>query len=270
MLGSYTRDFRTGKAIVAADYLILICLNADLTGELGQAQTRLCHEALRELVLETRDYAELLGDVRPDGQRIKGAIEQRLKLIRLDDQHSYLKSVTIQAASVADDSGRTTDAVLLYHLAEEYENVIDIVNRALSESISIDLGQEPLRLEPLRPRVQQEAQVNGQQNQSPQPPVDSLSLAVVDDPAELARIMLSTYSRNALILKKINVSKREACAMLLQMHEAKRLVETGQWAPTVDVSTFPYPCLTRRATNNSCRKSSHSISFLSIHMEMFK
>ena len=265
MLGSYTRDFRTGKAVIAADYLTLICLNADLTGELGQAQVRLCHEALRELVLETRDYAELLGDVRSDGQRIMGAIEQRLKLIRLDDQNAFLKSVTIQAASVADDSGRTTDAVLLYHLAEEYENVIDIVNRALSESISVDLGQEPLRLEPLRPRLQQETRANGLQNQPSQPPVDSLSLAVVDDPAELARIMLSTYSRNALILKKINVSKREACSMLLQMHDAKKLVVAGQWALAVDVSTSstltsPDMLLT------AFRKLNHLTSFRSIHM----
>ncbi|KAL9078270.1 MAG: hypothetical protein Q9157_002816 [Trypethelium eluteriae] len=230
MLGSYTRDFRTGRAVTAADYLILICLNADLTGELGQAQVRLSHEALRELVLETRDYAELLGDVRSDGQRIKGAIEQRLKLIRLDDQNAYLKLVTIQAASMADDSGRTTDAVLLYHLAEEYEKVIDIVNRALSESISVDLGQEPLRLEPLRPRTQQDAQPASQQG----PVSDSLSLGVIDDPAELARIMSETYSRNALILNKINVSKREACGILLKMQEAKKLVESGQWAPAID------------------------------------
>ncbi|KAI9659940.1 MAG: hypothetical protein M1821_001292 [Bathelium mastoideum] len=238
MLGSYTRDFRTGKAVVAADYLILICLNADLTGQLGDAQVRLCHEALRELVLETRDYAELLGDVRSDGQRIKGAIEQRLKLIRLNDQDSYLKLVTIQAASVAEDSGRTTDAVLLYHLAEEYEKVTDLANRALSESISIDIGQEPLRLEPLRPRIQQQGRPNGQlnhQGNSPlQPPGDSLSLAVVDDPAELARQMQATYSRNALILKKISSSKREACAMLLRMQEAKKLIEGAQWALAVD------------------------------------
>ena len=237
MLGSYTRDFRTGKAVTAADYLILICLNADLTGELGQAQVRLCHEALRELVLETRDYAELLGDARSDGQRIMGAIEQRLKLIRLDDQNAYLKSVTIQAAAVADDTGRTTDAVLLYYLAEEHENVIEIVNRALSESISVDIGQEPLRLEPLKPRIHQATQ---QSDQSPEART-SLSLASVEDPATLAGKMLVTYSKNAFVLKKISIAKREACAMLLQMHEAKKLIETGHWAQTVDVSCPPKP-----------------------------
>ena len=265
MLGSYTRDFRTGKAIIAADYLILICLNSDLTGELGQAQTRLCHEALRELVLATRDYAELLGDVRSDGQRLKGAIEQRLKLIRLDDQNAYLKSVTIQAATVANDSGRTTDAVLLYHLAEEYEMVIEIVNRALSESIAVDLGQEPLRLEPLKPRTQQ----SQQNTQTLQPSPNSLSLAVIDNPAQLAAIMLSTYSRNALVLKKINVSKREACALLLQIHEAKKLVEAGSWALTVDVSLL-YGDNTSDMALTFLRKYSHLISYLSTRLGTYR
>jgi nuclear pore complex protein Nup93 len=143
MLGYYTRDFRTANVEAAVDYLALICLNSDLQGSLGKPQTALCHEALRELVLETREFASLLGDIHTDGTRIKGAIEQRLKLIGLADQEDFLKTVTVQAAAVADDNGRTTDAVLLYHLAEDYDNVIAIINRALSEAVAAEIGQEP-------------------------------------------------------------------------------------------------------------------------------
>lgn len=84
----------------------------------------MCHEALREFILETRDFAKLLGDIHANGTRIKGAIEQRLDLINLVDQQDFLKNITIQAAGVADDKGLITDAVLLYHLAENYDPVI--------------------------------------------------------------------------------------------------------------------------------------------------
>ncbi|KAK3045360.1 hypothetical protein LTS18_013960, partial [Coniosporium uncinatum] len=76
MLGHYTASFRAARPEAAADYIILICLNADLPGEIGGQQRQLCYEGLRELVLETREFAQLLGDIRADGQRIKGAIEQ--------------------------------------------------------------------------------------------------------------------------------------------------------------------------------------------------
>ena len=229
MLGYYTRDFRTGNVEAAVDYLTLICLNADLPGALGKSQSSLCHEALRELVLETREFAQLLGDIRSDGTRIKGAIEQRLKLVKLADQEEFLRTVTLQAASVADENGRTTDAVLLYHLAEDYDNVIVIINRSLSDTIALDLGQEALRLQPLKPRgVAKDKEIQ-------QPKGSSLSLTTVDDPTTLARNMISLYNSNALYYQKIRPSNRDTCGMLLRTSEAKAKVEAGQWAEALDV-----------------------------------
>jgi len=124
-------------------------LNSDVEGEQGKRQTQLCHEALRELVLETREFAQLLGDIRNDGQRIKGAIEQRLKLIRIDNEQTFLRQITIGAAQIADENGRITDAVLLYHLAEEYDDVISVCCRAVSDATSTEPGDTPVRLEPL-------------------------------------------------------------------------------------------------------------------------
>lgn len=241
MTGYYTRDFRTANVEAAVDYLALICLNSDLPGSLGKSQTALCHEALRELVLETREFASLLGDIRVDGTRFKGAIEQRLKLIGLADQEEFLKTVTVQAAVVADDNGRTTDAVLLYHLAEDYDNVTVVINRALSEAIATDIGQEPVRLQPSKPRATAQA---GQQGQDR----SSLSLTSVDDPAELARNMIGLYNVNAMYYRKIKPANREACGVLLRMHEAKSKVAAEQWDDALDVShpptyTFPVPRL---------------------------
>jgi nuclear pore complex protein Nup93 len=261
MIGYYTRDFRSGNAEAAVDYLALICLNADLRGELGKSQASVCHEALRELVLETREFALLLGDIRSDGARLRGAIEDRLRLIRLADQDEFLNTVTVQAAVVADDSGRTTDAVLLYHLAEDYDNVISIINRALSEAMSVDLGDTPMKLQPLKPRS---AQKNGRLDlleQLKQQEGTSLSLTSVDDPAVLARNMIGLYNSNALYYQKIKAVNREACGTLLQMSEARLRIDAGRWYEALDVS-LPFP-FSFSISNHEDSQSTVLASFLS-------
>lgn len=241
MLGYYTRDFRSGDVEAAVDYLALIYLNANKSDTLGKSQASLCHEALRELVLETREFSRLLGDIRSDGSRLEGDIEQRLPLIGLTTQEEFLRAVTIQAACVADDNGRISDAVLLYHLAEDYNNVITIINRTLSEAVGVEIGQEEMRLQPLKPRTSGPAGYDPQQQQSP--PGSSLSLTSVDDPAVLARNMISLYNANALYYQKIDTANRDSCGILLRLSEVKTKVIAGQWAEALDVSSpyFPDP-----------------------------
>lgn len=238
LITQYTREFRTGNVEAAIDYFALICLNADLPGSLGKSQASVCHEALREFILETRDFAKLLGDIRADGVRIKGAIERRLKLIKLVDQEEFLRTITIQAAAVADDKGLVADAVLLYHLAEDYDHVIDIINRALSETVALDLGQSVTDFQPLKPREAQEGDAAASAA-----PGSSLSLTTVDNPVNLAKNMISLYNSNALYYQKIRQVNREGCGILLRMMEAKALVEAGSWAPALDVSLHLFSSL---------------------------
>ncbi|KUI60683.1 Nucleoporin NIC96 [Cytospora mali] len=227
MLGYYTRDFRAGNVAAAVDYIILICLNLDDPNpEMGKQHAELCHEALRELVLETREFSKLIGDIRPDGQRIPGIIETRGSLIGLPDQQEFVRSITLQAARFANDNGRTTDAVLLYHLAEDYDTVVAIVGRALSEAISLEVGGEAMRLQPVKPRIE-----------GAQPEVqsgNSLSLAAIDDPVELAQTMMQMYERDRFFRERIQDVNRTACGVLLQMSEIKSLVGASQWMLALD------------------------------------
>ncbi|KAL9589910.1 MAG: hypothetical protein Q9203_001296, partial [Teloschistes exilis] len=225
MIGYYTRDFRTSNLDAAVDYLVLICLNVDLGGAAGKAQASLCHEALRELILETREFAQLLGDIRNDGTRLKGTVEQRLKLLDLSDQEIFLKTVTVQAASVADDNGRTIDAVLLYHLAEHFDNVIATINRALSDSLAIDLSEPDLKLQPLKPRSQAVGQ--GQPNI---PANSSFSLTAVSDPATLARNMVSLYDSSPIYHAKVLPRTRSTAATLLVLTQVKSHIQSQNWS----------------------------------------
>ncbi|KAI1269815.1 Nup93/Nic96-domain-containing protein [Xylariaceae sp. FL1019] len=203
MVGYYTRDFRAADVASAVDYLTLICLNADIGSEAGRQQAEL-------------EFSKLIGDIRPDGRRIVGLIEERGPLIGLREEDDFVKAVTLQAARFADDNGRTTDAVLLYHLAGDYDSVITIVSRALSEAISLDIGEDPMRLMPVKPRAT--GKEAGAQ------PGSSLSLASIDDPIQLATTMMSMYDQDAI-----------ACHMLLSMNETKDLVASGQWPEALDI-----------------------------------
>ncbi|KAL8949625.1 MAG: hypothetical protein Q9222_004287, partial [Ikaeria aurantiellina] len=239
MLGYYTRDFRTSNLDAAVDYLVLICLNIDLPGAAGKDQASLCHEALRELVLESREFAQLLGDIHSDGTRLKGTIEQRLPLIGLSDQEMFLKTVTVQAAAVADDNGRTTDAVLLYHLAEDYDAVISIVNRALSDSLAASLEEPENQLQPVKPRSQQQQQqqdnnTNTQNAAATIPSNSSFSLTAVSDPSTLARNMITLYDSSPLSLMKIRPLNRQTCGTLLRLSHIKSLTQSQQWASALD------------------------------------
>lgn len=70
LIHRYTRLFAHSDAAEALQYLYLICLNADLPSPRGEDQVALAHDYVRELVLETRQYSQLLGDVRNDGTKV--------------------------------------------------------------------------------------------------------------------------------------------------------------------------------------------------------
>lgn len=232
MTGYYTAPFRTARPVHAVDYLTLIALNADLGGEAGKQQAQLCYESLRELVLETREFAALLGDVSGDGNMVQGAIQQRAQLLKLDDEEEFLRVVTMQAAGMAEEAGRVTDAVLLFHLAGQFDAVISICNRALSEAISTELGQEPMRLEPLKPAVQADQQGGGKPDTAKSV---TLSLTSVEDPEQLARSMAQLYRADALAYRQVKPQNREACNSLVKIAEAKRLIESGKWSEGLEI-----------------------------------
>jgi nuclear pore complex protein Nup93 len=257
IIGHYTSDFRAARADAAAEYLILICLNADLPGEAGNQQSQLCYEALRELVLETREFATLLGDVKSNGQGTPGLIQERVALIKLNGDNDLITRITREAAATADDNGRTNDAVLLCHLAQEYDGVVTILNRALAEALSVDLGQEPLRLEPLKPRLASaEPQVAETQSAS-------LSMLGTDDPIELAQKVILLYDNNTLWWREVSEDNRRTLGILSTLNHAKKTIEGRHFMQALDVS-FPRSLLPFSPSSNHIRSSLNpSTSFLS-------
>ncbi|KAK5052735.1 hypothetical protein LTR84_002601 [Exophiala bonariae] len=227
LLAYYTGAFRTAMPVAAVDYLTLICLNSDLKpASLGMVHTNACHECLRELCLETREFAKLLGDIRTDGERIPGAIEERAKLINLDSRDKFLRSITKQSAATADQRGQIADAVLLYHLCEDYDDVVSVLNRALADAVTLDLGESPMQLQPLKPR-RQDGKSDSSISTQGDGPQSSLSLTQsTSSPVELARNMISLYNKNAAYVNKISPTNRETCRVLLKLVSARAHLES--------------------------------------------
>ncbi len=263
VIGHYTGDFRAARADAAADYLVLICLNSDLPGEAGKQQADLCHEALRELVLETREFSTLLGDVKSNGQTTPGLIQERVPLLKLKGENGLLNTITREAAKMADDNGRTNDAILLCHLAGEYDSVVGILNRALAEALSVELGQEPLRLEPLKPRLTPAETQQLQQQQQSNLASSSLSMLGTDDPVELAQKVLALYNENNLWWKKVQQVNRETIGVLFQLNNAKKVIEAHAYMEALGVCI--YRACGKQSANllTANRESAHSASFRS-------
>lgn len=126
---SYIRSFKKSDPRIACEYLILICLNVK--------NKEICHENIRKLVLETREFTMLLGSIDKDGVRIPGVIEQRKSLILLSNEDEFLTKITGQAAVRADEEGRFQESILLYQLSKEYNSVIIIVNKLMGELLNV-------------------------------------------------------------------------------------------------------------------------------------
>ncbi|KAF7502379.1 hypothetical protein GJ744_005971 [Endocarpon pusillum] len=226
LVAYYTASFRTALPVAAVDYLVLICLHSDLPAGLGATQTIACHECLRQLCLETREFAQLLGDIRTDGSRIPGAIERQGRLIKLDSHGDFLNAVTMQAAAIADERCQVADAVLLYHLCEDYDNVVRILNSALADAVTLDLGEAQMQLQPLKPRSEQPSGANG--NTESSDPASSLSLTQsTNSPQKLAQNMISLYNSNALYYNRISPHNRTSCALLLRLLTARAYLESN-------------------------------------------
>lgn len=227
ILGNYTTSFKYSDPRIAAEYLILISLVNT------PQQIRLCHEALTELVLETKEFTVLLGKINRDGTRIPGIIEERRPLLYLSDEKEFLYTITEQAARRADEDGRIHDSLLLYQLSEEYNIVISIVNAMLSDLLSnTDLDQP---------------------------------LLTIDDNSEtspilIAKKLVSIYMDNLEISKKIHTRNKETCILLLKLTDARRTYHAHQWQNTLaqieELEIIPF------ADEISARKKAQEFSSL--------
>ncbi|KAM0790861.1 hypothetical protein ACM66B_004702 [Microbotryomycetes sp. NB124-2] len=214
----YTRAFAHTDTEEAMNYLYLICLNADVADPIGKEQVSLCHDYVRELVMDTRKYSQLLGDVRNDGTKIPGQIERDLKLVHLKDERSYLLDIVKAAAQRADQEKRFSEAILLYNLAEDYDSVIAVLNVELGVSLS-------------KPSTSTTTNAGSGTTEASAyfSKGETIGLAAgQDDVAKVARSILEHYDRSSGMSGRVSRKNRETCEVLLRLKEAMTLYEQNK------------------------------------------
>lgn len=218
IIGRHIRLFSASDARSALEYIYLICLNIDdaLPAETQEAQRKKCYDAVKDLVCQTRMYTDLVGDVRIDGARIPGAIEQNLKLLKMSDERDYLRQIVRSAAQQSEAEHRTRDAILLFNLAEDYDLVVSVLNRELGASLFLSEAEQ---------QQGSAISVNGQSSSVLNP---QASLSATENSAQLAQAILDTYESQNHIVRRVEVSKRETCRLLLELKKAIGFVRNGE------------------------------------------
>jgi nuclear pore complex protein Nup93 len=220
-LALYAKNFIRTSAATSFEYLSLITINSDLPAPINKSQIEAAQEAVRELVVESRDFVTLLGDIRPDGTRERGLIEKKVKLLNVTDtaKREYIRSIVGKAATSVDDEGDTASAVLLYHLSEDYSLVLATINRRLSDVF----------MDPSSPIYANDPAAREETKKM------NFSMAAVADPATLAWNVLNMYESNGNILLRVDNRERETCKILLGMIEARRTFLGGRWESSISV-----------------------------------
>jgi len=220
-LALYAKNFIRTSAATSFEYLALITINNDLPSPTNKAQVNAAQEAVRELVIESRDFVTLLGDIRPDGTREPGLIERRGKLLNIEDaaRQEYVRTIVEKAAMLVDDEGDTASAVLLYHLSQDYSLVLATINRRLSDVFS----------DPSAPIYTNDPAAQEETKKM------NFSMAAVADPALLASKILSMYDANGSIQQRLDSRERDTCRILLTMIDAHKAFLGGRWEACITV-----------------------------------
>lgn len=139
LIGSYTRSFKISDPKVACQYLILIAMTNN------KKEIEKCHEALRELILISREFGILLGELnQSNGTKTPGLLEKQRALIKLEDIGKFQHEIIEVSAIKCQEEGRTFDALLLYQLCEEFDTVVSIINKLLAEILASTELEKPI------------------------------------------------------------------------------------------------------------------------------
>lgn len=201
LVGSFTRTFKISDPKVACQYLILIAISKG--GDSKEEITK-CHEAIRELILVSREFNLLLGHLNDDnGEKTSGLLENQRSLIKLSNLNDFYSQIVELSAKKCEEEGRVFDALLLYQVCQEYDTVLMIINRILSELITTtELDKSLVK------SGNYEADTD-----SSDPNKDTIDNNIV----LLSKHILNTFNNNSSILTKVKKSLKNTCDLLVSI-----------------------------------------------------
>ncbi|WPK25229.1 hypothetical protein PUMCH_002535 [Australozyma saopauloensis] len=217
LLGSFSRSFKISDPKVAAQYLILICMSK---GGKSNEEAAKCHEALRELILISREFGLLLGELNADTGEIEaGILEKQRALMNLPDVHNFYRQITQISASRCEEEGRIFDAVRLFQLCQEYNTVVALINKFLSEILAMTELDKPLLVHDTYKTTSGEIRP---------------SETIENNFILLNRHIMKVFGNNSSILQKILPKEKEINGYLLPIVDIREQFVRKEWQATLD------------------------------------
>ena len=137
LIWSYVRGFWRSNPTIALAYVTCIVFGDGADNEAPGGYTELSWYRIREIVLGTKEFDLLLGELKRDGSITKGEVAKIATLVHLDTDASIEEKIISPAAAEADRNGNFKDSVRLYNLAGEYETVVKILSQRLGEALGL-------------------------------------------------------------------------------------------------------------------------------------
>lgn len=216
LLGSYTRTFKISDPKVASQYLILIAISK---GGKSKEEIAKCHEALRELILVSREFNLLLGELNPvNGEKVPGILEKQRFLINLSELSQFYHQI-IEVTSVrCEEEGRIFDALTLYQLCQDFDTVVSLINKLLSEIFATSELDKPL--------IANGNYANSDRQTQPSDTVDNNIIL-------FSQQIMKTFNNNSIILDKVSTIQKQTNDLLLPIISIRENFCHKNWHQTL-------------------------------------
>lgn len=251
LLGSYTRTFKISDPKVAIQYLVLVCL---AKGGNSADELNKCHEALRELILLSREFGLLLGELNPqNGEKLRGILEDQRSLIGLPQLTAFHREIVGVSASRCEEEGRIFDALQLYQLSQDYDTVVRMINKILSEVLTMSEVDKSLLSNGDYQSATDDLKNNNNNNNNN---TDSEGNIIV-----LSKRIMGMFGNNNRIMEQVSESNKDVNKQLLAILDIREQFAAKDWRGTL-ASTQKLPFLSSLASTDfvDIRTSAESLA----------
>lgn len=201
LISTIAKAFPASDVLDAVQYYLTLPLAS-------HTYNTICQDSIRDAVLASGSISAILGNITADGTQRPGIIAKFAPLMSsstgfgnsLDDQRRFINSLTKSAAAKCEKDDKFMDAVHLYNLAGEYEKVLQIVCRKMSQTFS-------------------------------QAYVPSDQIAVYNS----TKSVYQFYVASQEVSLKVQPRSLETCKTLLGLLEFKKLAAESQWRPALQL-----------------------------------
>ncbi|KAI8379326.1 Nup93/Nic96-domain-containing protein [Radiomyces spectabilis] len=133
LIYQYLSKFDLGNVQATLHYLYLITLCTRHPIDPRDAVTALCHSYIRELSYTSKDFKEILGTTSSSLGRQAGLLDQYKSLIGISSEKELIKRILVPVADRYRQNSRYSEAIYVFELASDYDQVVDILNKQLCD-----------------------------------------------------------------------------------------------------------------------------------------